>query len=709
MPPNPKIKGWDSPLCLKQSIQSPLYGQRDSFHHRIDPLQSHIRMSSTVIGAPTKPDDDTPLTEILRAAGDGNNHLVQSSRIPIKSVMVEEEITYAQLGDFDTKGFKEVFNLKLGPTMKILKAAKQYNTSKPKKFLTSPGESDRKMPAADSSATMWGAPFHSVLHPDHSTTTVAMNIPNVPPPDHSTTTVAMKKPNDSYDDLGIDQSKLGDELKQLREIMTKMLPDTKDTSKDNEKIDEKTTELIRQFKFLDNESLLTNSLKKYKMSRDWYNNRFNNTWNEDDPRVIVQRFTEFCTQSFLTGDIMASTCKNKLTTCKFLLLRQGKMVNDSATALLDTAISYWSNTMKNRIQGGQENANPNITEDDSLHIIGTIMKIYPDGIPNNIFQEILKLLFTQRVGRRMDEIHWIAIGSLVYLMEPVEGKGPNCYDRSITIEGVVVKGKGSVDNLTLRFYENTGYGIVKNTVLWFLCYCQRRGMIRSAHDVYHNKETFLNDPNRFETADELRKKVELGSKMSEQSLRQDIDLLDFSTNDNNKKKKTSRKKTIQNLLSAVRMLDATEDENGRSKEKMWVTCTTNDNLLTNIRYDHVNSRSFSMFGQKVGYTPHKLCRLGLTGCRAGHRTDVGDNTVGGLDTDSYLNQVMGHSGSVGHDYYANHNALRKQYGSNLLQRGMDPELVHRVIKNHAHPAAYEIPTFFDKNVTIYNTLDKLPR
>ena len=83
--------------------------------------------------------------------------------------MEEEEITYDQLGDFDNKEFKEVFNMKLGPSMKIVKAAKQYD-SKQRKFLTSPGEFDKKMPA-NSSATM-GATSSALPPPDHTSSSV---------------------------------------------------------------------------------------------------------------------------------------------------------------------------------------------------------------------------------------------------------------------------------------------------------------------------------------------------------------------------------------------------------------------------------------------------------------------------------------------------------------------------------------------------------
>ena len=83
--------------------------------------------------------------------------------------MEEEEITYDQLGDFDNKEFKEVFNMKLGPSMKIVKAAKQYN-SKQRKLLTSPGEFDKKMPA-NSSATM-GATSSALPPPDHTSSSV---------------------------------------------------------------------------------------------------------------------------------------------------------------------------------------------------------------------------------------------------------------------------------------------------------------------------------------------------------------------------------------------------------------------------------------------------------------------------------------------------------------------------------------------------------
>lgn len=61
---------------------------------------------------------------MLRAAGDGNNHLVKSAWTTIKSIMKEEEIDYNQLGDFENMEFKNTFKIKLGPAMNIVKAAK---------------------------------------------------------------------------------------------------------------------------------------------------------------------------------------------------------------------------------------------------------------------------------------------------------------------------------------------------------------------------------------------------------------------------------------------------------------------------------------------------------------------------------------------------------------------------------------------------------
>ena len=101
-PPDPKIKPLDSPLRPtrehsggKRSIQPPHMNNTNSV------IRTPSISNSSIIGVPPrndmKPDDDTPLTEILRAAGDGSNYLVQSSRVHIKSVMVEEEITYDQL------------------------------------------------------------------------------------------------------------------------------------------------------------------------------------------------------------------------------------------------------------------------------------------------------------------------------------------------------------------------------------------------------------------------------------------------------------------------------------------------------------------------------------------------------------------------------------------------------------------------------------
>ena len=82
-PPDPKIKPLDSPLRPtrehsggKRSMQPPHTNKTNSV------IRTPSISNSSIIGVPPrndmKPDDDTPLTEILRAAGDGNNHLVQS-------------------------------------------------------------------------------------------------------------------------------------------------------------------------------------------------------------------------------------------------------------------------------------------------------------------------------------------------------------------------------------------------------------------------------------------------------------------------------------------------------------------------------------------------------------------------------------------------------------------------------------------------------
>ena len=82
-PPDPKIKPWDSPL---RPTREHSVGKRSMQPLHMNETNSIIRTpsisNSSIIGVPPrndmKPDDDTPLTEILRAAGDGNNHLVQS-------------------------------------------------------------------------------------------------------------------------------------------------------------------------------------------------------------------------------------------------------------------------------------------------------------------------------------------------------------------------------------------------------------------------------------------------------------------------------------------------------------------------------------------------------------------------------------------------------------------------------------------------------
>ena len=66
---------------------------------------------------------------------------------------------------------------------------------------------------------------------------------------------------------------------------------------------------------------------------------------------------------------------------------------------LEDVISIYTHEEKKAVQDGQEDVNPSLTDRDYLHIFGTIVAIYPNGIPNSVFQDFTRLLLAFMLGR----------------------------------------------------------------------------------------------------------------------------------------------------------------------------------------------------------------------------------------------------------------------------------------------------------------------
>ena len=425
----------------------------------------------------------------------------------MKSIMKKEEIDYNMLGTFDFMIFKGIFNLNYGTTQKIVEAVKQYDNSKQKKFRTSPGESDKKMPAVD-----------------HSTNTVAMNKPNVPPPDHSTTTVATN-----------DQSVLRNEIQQLKELMTKMVSDTKDTSQPW-MTGEGTYVRVRKLK-----NNCTTTISKYVKLMNWYDNNLADgvTWKQEQPDTICKKILEHFTkydklqerfeESTSKGKTSKGTTTTMLTTTTvlgykdpstkrsylqsfFSILntedRMDQLHVQAKKLVVDTKSIYSSEETKLRANG-IETGNIILTNKDLLHILNCVLEEYDGQIPTHELEILAKLVNTNSTGRRTSEMYSTSAASWRYDVV----SDPDVIDskkvRRLYYQFHKKKGTES-GTFSQYISEEENSDAINDPIVTNLILMERKGMIPEgdALKIYRGEKTWENiDPAIFETSDDLMTKI----------------------------------------------------------------------------------------------------------------------------------------------------------------------------------------------------------
>jgi hypothetical protein len=245
-----------------------------------------------------------------------------------------------------------------------------------------------------------------------------------------------------------------------------------------------------------------------------------------------------------------------------------------------------------QLQNGTETVNPEITDHDMLHIFTNIMKKSNGKIPNCLLEPYFKMSLVKTVGRRPQEIYWIAPGSWWYEMRRDEKK--NRLIRMTGCESCYKKGT-QLCRYDLAFLENQGRGISKNTVVLALLLFQRRGLMKhTALEVYEGKKPFEIDEEVAETTEELSAKLMKALGLVKQVHCRDLTLTHhearISALDPANWPGAEAENFPRSIYQAVLALDKKEHQEAQisgkqAKIPMWLTFSGNWRLMTNIRHN----------------------------------------------------------------------------------------------------------------------------
>lgn len=504
---------------------------------------------------------------------------------------------------------------------------------------------------------------------------------------------------DDYLDKELTETETVTETKSiLRNTSTTDVPDNKVTEVEVQlaSIATNNVQLLRKTR-------LPGTNRKYCSLIKWYNTQFEGrNFDKDSGNVILCNLMEHCQQA---NGMLASTKHTKMCTTKSSLIDQHKW--DISKDVLDKfkeLNGIFSMQKERTNNNGQEYTNPDMMDADLIHIVGTLISIHIKGIPNNVFQEYLKALTVRTLITRTTEMHMIALGSLKYYMEVkqdintgktvLDKNGKTEYVRSMQFTSVMMKGKG-VGSSVLKFHENE-LGVHKNLILWWLVWCERRGIIDSAESVYAGEEQLTMNRELYETEIDLTAKAETANKaVNDQSHQY---LSNSQTGEFPKR-----------FFDELRKVDIKNIAAGTHKITTWVSCLCSG-LVTSKRYDHERNASFSRVMEMTGYISSKEHRLGLTCFRSGGRQDLSSNNidVGGIDRDHYLSVVAGHTRETNLRNYTNRNHFKSSYGNNIAQNGVCKEIVHMVGTKGIQTPAYEVHGYFHQDVTIIKDINILP-
>ncbi|GKY99041.1 hypothetical protein MPSEU_000859800 [Mayamaea pseudoterrestris] len=418
-------------------------------------------------------------------------------------------------------------------------------------------------------------------------------------------------------------------------------------------------------------------LNMWEKTKIFYNKVIGGDFAEEDGSMIIIKSVLYFSQDVTTR---AFTKRTRMIALNSLIGRTpSKSVNDRAKEALKNLIRNLMVQETKDLISGLSNPHVVITYKDTLHMLNSLLMSEDNGIiPTRYLELIHYQLVGQVTGKRSIERNTIAASSWQLRIEvPVPG-GQKF--RMMSFIHCYMKEKG-LGTYIVSFMEADS--LEMNLVVITLILLERKGMIRSAIDVYEGREQLSIDPNIFETPAALLVKIKAAEKKAK------VEVIKRLRGDEEADETRSALKAFISHIIA-------QDKPG---DKIPFYTNYHESLLMNSRSNAENNANYRELGERCGYRPTQRNNFSATGGRAFCRQASRNVDSLGVEIDSHLNKSLSHSSAIALKHYENANAYREIMPVNIFHPGIDYDMAVFAVNTSEVTPAFKRPEFFKPNWT----------
>lgn len=439
-----------------------------------------------------------------------------------------------------------------------------------------------------------------------------------------------------------------------------------------------------------NASKAANTTNQLLRQKTWYDNTFKPAKFDDDSALqVIQTVMLWAFHAKQSGDgtHMSTSLRSRMEHFQTLLeMTKGKPLSTEVTTLISSMTKLLSTEEAAERRQGVSVGWIAMSSQDSLHLFNSILLEHDGDIPDQKLELMHKFLLSQITGRRSGERLFVAAAS--WQLAIIEKDGKVFRKMAYTFCWLKNHGPGKYYS---SFVHARKSGVENQLVVITLILLQRKGMIRSALDVFEGREELDIDSVRFETADDLEKKIRECDKLVK---KQNVKRLQGDLDDDEDDSGNS-------LLIALRK----HDEKYGSKIPFYTTYYKGTGFPTSTRFNP-NATTMKDFGIAYGYTPKKSLRFGLTSGRKFFRQNSRNKVSSTMNGEAHLNMHLSHNSVIALTHYDNPNEYRLQTPANLMQQCVEEEEANIWMDRYVVTPAYMNPSFFRREHKVL--LDPLP-
>lgn len=443
------------------------------------------------------------------------------------------------------------------------------------------------------------------------------------------------------------------------------------------------------------------ALEKMVQFRRWYKNHYGKDFDATRPNDAIEDLLEEAEKALAgEGSHSAKGITNKLTLLKQALVIQGRPpsweVEETRRATYNTAAAQ---AKVDRARGYFKGPVAR-TPGDVKHIFNVILRDSQDGIVSCVdLQTMVRLMISQKTGRRVCESHFIAATS--WKMELVRDGVGLIKFRRLTFEFAWQKAKG-YGKYGQRLAE--GVALESDAVAMVLVYMERRGMIQSALAVWDGTEELKISSERFESTQLL---VDALHNTQKRLIRA---LLPVAAGEHNTFLGVEPNGDFDDLpaSSEVFYSTAAEERQKHGKETFFVSYTKLNLPSRRAQKYHDSHRQLRHVATSAGYKSSKHRQLGFAQDRKGAIANCLTGQSKGLSVEVHMNSHLANSAQIRHDSYILHDDWRRSVDSNLMHEGVHPDAVDDAMKGVLVASGFDDGDFFDREMFPKPLLDDLP-